>query len=101
MLQKLAQILYEAAADCSYVDPKKVEQILKTSQEDIRLPKSPKGFFADLFFKLKFNVCCRNWPRSYTKQQQTVVMWIQRRWRRYSKYHEKMQNFLSRQKVFC
>ena len=33
--QKLAQLLFEAASDSSYVDPRKVEQILGTTGEDV------------------------------------------------------------------
>ena len=45
MLQKLADILYKAAEDCGYVDPKKVEQILKTTREAATLPTAHEGFF--------------------------------------------------------
>ena len=45
VFQKLAHLLYEAATDCSYVNPKKVEDILDVSQQDPeppskRLPQS-------------------------------------------------------------
>ena len=38
LLQTLAEILYEAASDCRYVDPKKVEQILGVSQPEADPP---------------------------------------------------------------
>ena len=38
LLQTLAEILYEAASDCRYVDPKKVEQILGMAQPDADPP---------------------------------------------------------------
>ena len=53
MLQKLAHILFEAADDCGYVDPKKVEQILETPREATGFLKMPKGL---TFLQLK----CQN-----------------------------------------
>ena len=38
LLQTLAEILYEAASDCRYVDPKKVELILGVAQPEADPP---------------------------------------------------------------
>ena len=36
LFQKLAKLLFEAASDCSYVDPQKIEEVLGISQDKTR-----------------------------------------------------------------
>ena len=41
VFQTLANLLYEAASECGYVDPTKVEQILGVSKQEAAFPEKP------------------------------------------------------------
>ena len=54
LFQRLAQLLYVAAADCSHFDPGKIEQILVVSREEANLSKHYAGIFSFVNFVIYF-----------------------------------------------